>query len=67
MSEEVRVALVTLLERLNNELDSASTEDIPLNDVVNGEFFLEVTDVVASLKDPRAIPGLIHSGNYAIV
>lgn len=65
MSEEVRVALITLMERLNNERGYARSEGIPLNDVVNGEFFLEVTDVVASLKDPRAIPGLIHSGNYA--
>lgn len=67
MSEEVRIALITLLETLNNELDSAFSEGIPLNDVVNGEFFLEVTDVVASFKDPRAIPGLIHSGHHAIV
>ncbi len=64
MSEDVRVALITLLEQSNDKLDAASAEGVALNNVVKGEFFLQVGDVVAALNDPRAIPALARFGNY---
>ena len=64
MSEDVLVALITLLEQCNEKLDAASAEGVVLNDVVDGEFFLWVADVVAGLNDPRAIPALVRFGNH---
>jgi len=64
MSEDVRVALMTLLERYNDELDSALSRGIVRQDVVDGEFFLQVADVVAALDDVRTIPVLVRVGNH---
>ena len=64
MSEGVRVALITLLERFLEELDAASAQGIPLEEVVNGEFFLMFAGYVANLNDPRAIPALARVGDY---
>ena len=64
MSEDVRVALITLLEKLDGERDAAFREGVPLNEVVNFEFFMQVAGIVATLDDPRAIPALTRVGNY---
>ena len=64
MSDEVRVALIELVEQLSDQQDIALAEGTPTNDVVNFEFFMHVVRVVASLDDPRAIPALARVGNY---
>ena len=64
MSDEVRVALIELMEQLSDQQDIALAEGTPTNDVVNFEFFMHVVRVVASLDDPRAIPALARVGNY---
>ena len=64
MSGEVRSALISLLERLNDEKDEARRQGIPTNEAVNGEWFMSVARVVASLEDPRAIPGLAKVANH---
>lgn len=63
MSEDVRVALITLLERSMDARDAAGERGIPLSDVVDFEFFMSVADIVAALKDPRAIPALTRVGD----
>ena len=65
MTEEVRSALITRLEALNKEQDIALEAGIPTNEVVNGEFFLDFVGLIASLRDTRAIPGLIHGAAHA--
>lgn len=64
MSGEVRSALISLLERLNDEQDEARRQGIPTNEAVNGEWFMQVARVVASLEDPRAITGLARVANH---
>ncbi len=64
MSEDVRVALITRLERFLEEQDAASAQGIPLEQVVNGEFLVIFADFVATLNDPRAIPVLARTGDY---
>ncbi len=63
MSEDVRVALITLLEQRYDARDAARRRGIPLSDVVDFEFFVSVAEVVATLNDPRAIPALTRVGN----
>ena len=65
MSEDVRIALITLLEQFNDEQDVAEAQGIALESVVQGEFFLWVARVVATLDDPRAISALARVGNHA--
>ncbi len=65
MSDEVRVALITLLEQSNDALDKGRAQGMVLNDIVNGEFYLQLARVVARLNDPRAIPALARVGSYA--
>ena len=64
MSEGVRTALISLLERMNDEQDAARSSGIPTNEVVNGEEFMSVARLVASLDDSRAIPALARVGNH---
>lgn len=64
MSGEVRSALISLLERLNGEMDEARRQGIPTNEAVNVEWFMSVARVVASLEDPRAISGLAKVANH---
>lgn len=64
MSEDVRFALISLLERMNDKLDAARLRGIPTNEAVNGEFFMSVARLVATLDDPRAIPALARVGNH---
>ncbi len=64
MSEDVRSALVSLLERMNDEQDAARLRGIPTNEVVNGEEFMAVARLVATLNDSRAIPALARVGNH---
>ncbi len=64
MSEGVRSALISLLERMNDEQDAARSRGIPTNEVVNGEEFMSVARLVASLDDSRAIPALARVGNH---
>ena len=63
VSNEVRMALIALLEQYNDDLDAARARGIPGERVVPGEFFLRVADIVAELGDPRAIPALARVGN----
>jgi len=64
MSEEVRVALITLLEQCIDAQHAARRQGIPLNDAVDFEFFVSVAVVVATLNDPRAIPAPTQVGNF---
>ena len=64
MSEDVRSALISLLERMNDEQDAARSRGIPTNEVVNGEQFMSVARLVATLGDSRAIPALARVGNH---
>lgn len=64
ISDDVRVALIELMEQLSDQQDIALAEGMPTNDVVNFEFFMHVARVVASLDDPRSIPALARVGNY---
>ena len=65
MSDEVRVALITLLDQSNDALGKGRAQGMVLNDIVNGEFYLRLARVVARLNDPRAIPALARVGSYA--
>ena len=65
MSDEVRVALIILLEKSIDALDNGRAQDMILNDIVNGEFYLQLARVVARLNDARAIPALARVGSYA--
>ena len=64
MSDEVRVALIELMEQQCDQQDTALADGVPTNEVVNFEFFMQVARVVANLNDPRAIPALARVGNY---
>jgi len=64
MSEDVRVALITLLEQCDDARQEARRQGIPLSEVVDFEFFMWVAEVVATLKDPRAIPALTRVGDH---
>ena len=65
MSDEVRDALIGLFEQATDELSVAKAQGMVLNDVVNGEFYLQLARLVASLHDSRAIPALARIGDYA--
>ena len=65
MSDEVRDALIRLFDQATAELGVAKAEGMVLNDVVNGEFYLQLARLVASLHDSRAIPALARIGDYA--
>ena len=60
----VRSALISLLERLNDEMDEARRRGIPTNEAKKVEWLLSVARVVASLEDPRAISTLARVANH---
>jgi hypothetical protein len=64
MSEDVRVALIDLLMQLNSALQVGARDQVGLESIANGEFYLSLADTVAALRDPRAIPALVQVGNY---
>lgn len=65
MSDEVRVALITLLEQSIDARDEGEAQGRALSGIVDGEFYLQLAEVVARLNDPRAIPALARVGNTA--
>lgn len=52
------------MEQSNDAQDAARSQGIPLSDVVDFEFFMSVAEVVATLKDTRAIPALTRVGDF---
>jgi hypothetical protein len=58
MSEDVRHALITLLEQLNVQAESARRSGAATATVVDPEFMMAVARTVADLHDVRAIPAL---------
>ena len=65
MSDEVRFALITLLEQSIDARDEGKAQGRVLSDIVDGEFYLRLARIVAHLNDPRAIPALTRIGNTA--
>lgn len=64
MSEDVRLALITLLGQLNDVLDEGTKNGAVLENLVHGEFYLELAELVANLHDPRAISALTRVGDH---
>ena len=64
MSEDVRLALITLLETTDDVLDEGTKNGAVLENLVHGEFYLELAELVANLHDPRAISALTRVGDH---
>ncbi|MGH7470674.1 MAG: hypothetical protein ACRENP_22225 [Longimicrobiales bacterium] len=58
---ELRVALITLLERENVVVADAARRGVPLDTYESPEFIAHLSRFVAELRDPRAIPALAEA------
>lgn len=68
-SPELRVALITLLERQNKIVAEARRRKVPVATLQGPEFIIRVARVVAEMKDPQAIPALadaLDAGSTAV-
>jgi hypothetical protein len=65
MSDDVRIALITLLGQLSDVQDEGVRNGIVLENLVHGEFYLMLADIVADLHDARAISNLTRVGDHA--
>ena len=68
-SPELRAALIALLERGNRIVAEARRRKVAVATLENPEFIARVARVVASLKDPQAIPalaGALDAGSTAV-
>ena len=66
--QELRLALITLLEKENRIVVSARRRGVTVDTLDNPEFIAHVAGFVADLKDPQTIPvlaGALESGSTA--
>ncbi len=60
-NDQVRMALLTALDRANAEYRAFWRGDAPEYSEGRGEFLLDLVETVESLEDSRAIPALVRS------